>query len=169
MLDLSWTVPNDGGAAITRYEAECSTDNASTWSSCDSNIEPSGAEGSVFTTTIEDVDNGAYYTVRVRAVNAAAKGSWTQSEQIGPLGPPGEATNITAVRDGFTITASWTAAPGATSYDAALWKSVDAGLTPVVETKTGITGTTVELTLTEFGDSHTVSHMGRRTSTGKAR
>ena len=158
-LSLSWTVPADGGSPIKSYEAQCSTDNGTSWASCASNIAASGYEGSAFSATIKDVDNGSAYVVRARAVNAAGKSGWTKSAQVLALGPPGEATNISVVRDGFTITASWTAAPKATSYDLSLWKWVTAGVPPTVQTLTGVTGTSAEFKLAaaQFNDSHSVA------------
>ena len=75
-IALSWTVPSDGGSPLLRYEIECSDDNGTTYSSCFSNITPSGAEGATFTTTLSGVNNDQTYYLRIRAVNAIGNAGW---------------------------------------------------------------------------------------------
>ena len=60
---LSWTAPNNGGLAITRYEY--SKDNGSSWTS-------TGTNTSVTVTSLTD---GKEYTFQVRAVNIAGNGA----------------------------------------------------------------------------------------------
>ena len=73
--------------------------------------------------------------------------------------PPANPSNVSATRDGFTVTGSWDAATGATSYDVELMKSTTSGTT-VEQTLTGETGETASFTLAtaaSFHDSHVVS------------
>ncbi len=70
-IDLSWTVPNDdGGAPITGYEIERSTDNGSTWSVIISNTNSTG-------TTYSDagLSPNTTYTYRVSAINSIGTSS----------------------------------------------------------------------------------------------
>ena len=100
------------------------------------------------------------YKVRVRAVNSVGNGAWTESAQIARISKPGEATNIAATRDGFDISATWTAAPLADTYNVWLWKETAAN-PQVLQTKTGVTDTSVEFEITEFDDSHQVAIMAK--------
>ena len=161
-LTLSWTVPHDGGSSIQSYEAECSADNETSWASCASSIAASGSEGSAFSTTITGVDNDSAYVVRARAANAAGKSAWTKSPNI-PAPPPGAASNVSATRDGFSVSASWDAATYATSYDVELriWTFVG---TTVDKTKTGVTGTSATFTVSDFADSHVVQVTAKNSS-----
>ena len=161
-LALSWTVPHDGGSSIQSYEAECSADNGTSWSSCASNIAASGSEGSAFTATITGVDNSSAYAVRARAVNAAGKSGWTKSANI-PAPTPGAASNVSAARDGFSVSASWDAATYATSYDVELRVWTFFGTT-VEQTQTGATGTTATFTVSDFADSHIVQVTAKNSS-----
>ena len=108
-ITLSWDDPND--ATITGYEYRLKegTNDWGDWTS----ISGSGA------TTVEYVKtgltNGTAYIVEVRAVNAGGEGA---SAQAGPVTPLAVPTNIRETADSTSsITWSWNAVTGATSYE----------------------------------------------------
>ena len=70
-----------------------------------------------------DVDNAKTYIVGVRAKNAHGGSGWTNSAAAGPYtpppttpSPPGAVASVSVTRADGTLTASWDAATGATSY-----------------------------------------------------
>ncbi len=67
-LILSWTTPNDGGSAITKYQYSVSQ-GADNWQ----DVPESSASTTGYTVT--GLNNGTNYTVKVRAVNAAGAGA----------------------------------------------------------------------------------------------
>ena len=69
---LSWTAPaSNGGAAITSYDAQYSSDSGSTWTTLSAfAATPAGA-------TVTGLTNETVYTFRVAAVNAAGRGGWS--------------------------------------------------------------------------------------------
>ena len=67
---LSWTAPSDnGGAAITDYKVEYSSDSGSTWSTF------SHTASTATTQTVTGLSIGTTYTFRVSAVNSVGTGS----------------------------------------------------------------------------------------------
>ena len=139
-LKLSWTVPANGGLPIIEYEAECKDASAqlAEWGSCSDAITPDGEEeGETFKVTISGVNNDTPYYVRVRSDNDAAKSAWTESSEIAAASPPGNPSNIAAVRyRGGTMAVSWSAATGATSYDVRLMDGEGAN---ALQTEEGVT------------------------------
>ena len=71
-IDLSWTVPADGGAPITRYELQVSDDGASGWSGL-------GGQISASTTSYDHTELSAATTkyYRIRAHNSQGPGAWS--------------------------------------------------------------------------------------------
>ena len=71
-IDLSWTVPADGGAPITRYELQVSDDGASGWSGL-------GGQISTSTTSYDHTELSAGTTkhYRIRAHNSQGPGAWS--------------------------------------------------------------------------------------------
>ena len=82
-LYVSWTVDDDGGSNITEYEVQ--------WKSgaqgFDSSRQQAGLTGT--NTRIENLINGAEYDVRVRAMNSAGWGEWSDSDSGTPVEGPG--------------------------------------------------------------------------------
>ena len=84
---LSWTAPNNGGLAITRYEY--SKDNGSSWTSTGTNTS----------VTVTSLTNGTEYTFQVRAVNAAGNGA-AATKKATPATKPAAPTLTTPVIEG---------------------------------------------------------------------
>ena len=76
-----WNAPPDNGAEIIRYELEWRTTNQSFSSSRRAEITP--AEH-----TVPSLTNSVQYYFRVRAVNSAGEGPWSQQANAIPLAPP---------------------------------------------------------------------------------
>ena len=71
---LSWTAPtNNGGAAVTDYRIEFSSDGGTTWSAFSDAIS---AETSA---TVDGLAPGTQYRFRVAAVNAAGVGTFSSA------------------------------------------------------------------------------------------
>ena len=106
-IDLSWTAPtDDGGADITGYKIEVST-NGSSWSDLEADTRSTGTS---YSHTGLSASSTHHY--RVSAINSAGTGpaSDTDSATTDAATKPGEATGLTATADGQTeIDLSWTA------------------------------------------------------------
>lgn len=73
-ITLTWTVPDDYNAPLTRYDVLCSTDSKTTWSHCPgSPFTPTGRAGSTYTATlaIGSSNDSTAYDIGVRAVGRA--------------------------------------------------------------------------------------------------
>ena len=91
---LAWTMADNGGSAITKYEV--SSDNGGSW------VTASDNAGHTFT----GLANGTQYTFRVRAVNIAGNGTEatiTATPRTGASAPQ----NFTAVAGNGQVTLSW--------------------------------------------------------------
>jgi hypothetical protein len=91
-VSLAWTAPaSDGGAAITDYAVQFSSDSGSTWSTF--------ADGTSTTTsaTVTGLTNGTAYVFRVAATNSAGTGAYTAaSSSVTPSAAsvPGVPTSV---------------------------------------------------------------------------
>ncbi len=117
-LTASW--PAVEGA--TSYHVTYSSDGAVSWSLA-------AFEHPTASITVTGVDNSATYIVAVRARNAAGDSGWVNSPPAGPYTPtppptttqpppppPGAPGEVSVMRGDGTLTASWPAVEGATSY-----------------------------------------------------
>ena len=108
-IDLSWTAPSDdGGAAITGYKIEVSTDGSS-WRDL---VADTGSAATRYSHT--GLTAGATRHYRVSAINSTGTGSASNSDsattQAAPATQPGAPTGLTATANGQTqIDLSWTA------------------------------------------------------------
>ena len=108
-VDLSWSAPSDdGGAAITGYRIEVST-NGSSWSDLVANT---GSITTSYSHTGLTAGSTRYY--RVSAINSAGTGSASNTDsattEAAPPTKPGAPTGLSATADGQTeIDLSWTA------------------------------------------------------------
>ena len=106
-LIASW--PEDANA--TSYHITYSSNGGQSWSL--------GAMGHTENTiTISNVNNAFTYIVAVRALSSLGSSSWVNSAPAGPFVPsaPDPPSSITVTRAIGTLTATWPAVTGATSY-----------------------------------------------------
>lgn len=81
-LGVTWTAPGYlGGAAISDYEVQTSTDNGGSWTGVSRTASATASQ------TISSLSNGTGYLVRVRALNGVT-GGWVTSSQTVPYGHP---------------------------------------------------------------------------------
>ncbi len=116
-LTASWTAV-DGA---TSYHVTYTSDGGASWSLAALNHPDASV-------TIKDVENSKTYIVGVRARNEAGDSGWRNSEPAGPYTPPKPTpppapitapdtpSSVTVTRADGTLTASWPAVTGATSY-----------------------------------------------------
>jgi titin len=87
---LSWSAPaSNGGATITQYVIEVSSDGGATWTSI--------ATSATTSATLTGLTNGTAYAFRVRATNAAGTGLPSGLVATTPAGAPGAPTNLAVV------------------------------------------------------------------------
>ena len=109
-LTASWDAPT----GATSYHVTYSSDGRASWS----------LAALDHTTTTIDIaaDNAKTYVVGVRAKNSAGGSGWRNSPAAGPFNPtptpqpPDAVASVTVTRADGTLTASWDAPSGATSY-----------------------------------------------------
>ena len=109
-LTASWDAPT----GATSYHVTYSDNGAQSWQL---------AALDHTTTSIEiTADNALTYIIGVRAKNSAGGSQWRNSPSAGPytpappLAPPATVASVTVTRADGTLTASWDAPTGATSY-----------------------------------------------------
>ena len=107
-ISLSWTAPSDnGGATITGYQIELSTDAGSNWSDLVANTESSAT-----TYTHTGLLPATTYHYRISAINAAGTGNPSNivNATTDAASVPDAPTGLTATASGSTqIHLSWTA------------------------------------------------------------
>jgi titin len=80
-VSLSWTAPDNGGASITDYVVQYSTNGGTNWTTF-----ADGTSGDA-TAVVTSLTNGTAYTFRVAAVNSAGTGSYSAaSSGVTPRG-----------------------------------------------------------------------------------
>jgi len=95
-LQLSWSTPYDGGGAITSYDV----------STVDGTIIKS-VPATDATTSLGSLLNGTEYQVRVRAVNAAGAGAWSNTVAGTPRTTPSVPTAVAATPGNGMATVTW--------------------------------------------------------------
>jgi hypothetical protein len=101
---LNWSTPRtNGGAAITGYNVELSTDGGTSWSRT--------ATTSARSVRINNLVGGSAYVFRVKAVNSVGESSASNSVALQPrvAGTPNPPSRVTAVVNGSSVVVSWTA------------------------------------------------------------
>lgn len=112
---LSWTAPAvNGGASITDYVVQYSTDNANWTTFADGVTATTGA-------TVTSLSNGTLYYFRVAAVNARGTGAYSASFSATPSTVPSAVQSLSLSAGDRSITATWSApasngGSGVTSY-----------------------------------------------------
>ena len=104
-IDLEWTAPaSNGGAAISDYVVEFSTNGGSTWTTFNDGTS------SATTASVTGLTNGTQYIFRVSAKNSVGEGvasTWTTS--VAPRTAPGTPSSLTLTPGSSSIAVSWTA------------------------------------------------------------
>ena len=99
---LVWAVPtSDGGAPVTSYVVERSTDGGLTWATA-TTTSTTGA-------VLSGLSNGTAYAFRVIAVNAAGSGAPSAPVTATPAAAPGAPTSLVLVSGDGQIALSWSA------------------------------------------------------------
>jgi titin len=127
-VSLAWAAPaSDGGAAITDYLIQVSTNKGAKWSTLKDavNVTP--------TATVTGLSNGTAYVFRVAAINSAGNGSWSAvSALVTPRTTPSAPTAVFGVPGNGQVTLNWkapTSNGGASVSDYLIQFSADAGKT----------------------------------------
>jgi hypothetical protein len=105
---VSWTAPTDnGGAAVSGYDVEYSSNAGSTWASASSTFHANTST----TQTVSGLTNGTSYQFRVAAINTHGTGAYsTPSTAITPVaGLPGAPTGVMAAAGDAQASVHWTA------------------------------------------------------------
>jgi hypothetical protein len=124
---VSWAAPaNDGGAAVSGYDVEYSTDGGTSWTSSSSAFHTDAATGQ----SIDNLTNGQQYVFRVAAINSAGMGAYSSaSTGVTPIGPAAAPTIIDATAGNMTVSLTWDA-PGDTGGSPVLGYDVQYAASP---------------------------------------
>jgi Fibronectin type III domain len=103
-VSLSWTAPSNGGATITDYEVDYSSDSGTTWNTF------ADGTSSATTATVTGLTNGTAYTFRIRAINSAGtSASSSASTAVTPKAVTSAPTSVTGTFGNAQVSLSWTA------------------------------------------------------------
>jgi hypothetical protein len=102
---VTWTAPTaNGGAAVTDYRVQYSSNNGATWRTF------SDATSAATAATVTGLANGTSYVFRIAAVNAAGAGAYTaKSAAVTPRTVPGLPTGLAGVAGQGSVTLKWAA------------------------------------------------------------
>ena len=101
-LGVSWTAPENNGAAITDYDVRYGPDGL-TWTEWNATDDSTG-----LTATITGLNGNWTYLVQVSAANTHGNGNWSESTAAEPAGP-GPPTALTLAPGNGQLTVSWSA------------------------------------------------------------
>ena len=131
-VTATFTVPDNGGSAITGYVIEYSTDGGSTWT-VDEDVFTLTFSGSTGTYSATELTNGTTYSVRVSATNAVGTSSVSNVVTATPTTVPGAPTGLAAMAPAAPdVSLSWFApieTGGSAITDYAIEYSNDSGST----------------------------------------
>ena len=152
-VSLSWTAPtSNGGASISGYKVESSTNGGSTWST---SIADTGSSST--SAVVDGLSNGTAVTFRVSAINVAGTGSASDTEATTPRTRPGQPTGLSATESSTQVELSWSA-PSSDGGSAVTGYKVERS------TNSGLTWTTVVADTGSTSTSSTVSGLTNGTS-----
>lgn len=104
---LRWAAPEDGGP-VAGYEIERDEDGDGSWRA----LATVGAASAVRAYRDEGLTTGKAYRYRVRAVNAAGAGAWSEAASAAPSEPPGRVADLAvAEASAASLTLRWSAPP----------------------------------------------------------
>jgi subtilisin family serine protease len=140
---LSWTAPTQsGGADVTDYVVEYSSNSGSTWTVFADGVSTSTAA------TVTGLTNGTTYQFRVKAVSSGGT-SEASSTATAVVGVPSAPTSLSATPLGLSIRLSWTAPAqngGSVITDYVAQFSTDSGATWSTFSDSVSTSTTTTVT-----------------------
>ena len=154
-VTVNWTAPSStGGAAITGYRIEQSTDGGVTWS-----VAVATTGSTATSQVVTGLINGTAYQFRVAAINSVGTGansaasiSVTPSRSV-----PGAPTNVTAVAGNAEAIVGWVA-PSSTGGSAIVGYRIEqqrgSGEWTVAIANTGVTTTNAVITGLTNGESY---------------
>jgi titin len=104
---IAWTAPSsNGGAPITGYDVQFSSNAGVSWTSASSGFHTSTAASQ----TVTGLANGTSYVFRVAAINAVGTGAYSApSAPVTPPGTPGAPTGVAAIPGDASANVTWTA------------------------------------------------------------
>jgi len=149
---LSWTAPaSDGGAALTDYTVEYSSDSGSTWTTFTDGTSTTAS------TTVTGLSHSTTYTFRVSAVNAAGTGTASDTASVATATTAGAPTGLSATQGVAEVALSWTAPAsdgGAALTDYTVEYSSDSGSTWATFSDGSSTTASVTVTGLDGGTSY---------------
>ena len=148
-ISITWTAPSStGGAAITDYVVNWSSDNGTTWTLFSDGVSTNRAA------TVTGLTNGTNYVFRVAATNVAGTGAWSSSSTASAPRTVAGAPTISSITTGnaslsVNFTAGATGGSAITTYQystdgGSTWRDRTLGSTasPLVITTLSTDGTT---------------------------
>lgn len=141
---VSWVAPAlNGGASITDYVLQYSSNAGVTWS------DFTDGTSTAVSATVTGLTNGVAYVFRVAAVNAVGTGSWSASSAAAtPRSAPSAPSNLVATPSAGAVALAWSApsSNGAAITNYTVQFSSDGGTTWVVFPRPAGTATTASVT-----------------------
>lgn len=126
-VSLTWSAPDSGGAAITDYLVQFSTNAGSTWKTFNDGVRATTGA------TVTGLVNGTPYLFRIAAKNAAGTGAYgPASATVVPAGPPAAPAKPTGTAASRSVSLTWKAPTntgGSPVTDYVVQFSRDAGAT----------------------------------------
>lgn len=99
---VSWSAPNSGGRAVSKYVVQKSTDQVR-WTSAGS------AKGSASSLRVKKLKNGVTYWFRIAAKNKVGTGPWSAAVSETPRSVPGVPGSLSAAAANGAVVLTWAA------------------------------------------------------------
>jgi len=160
-ISLTWTAPSNGGSAITDYQIQSTSDDPSdpsaTW------ITFNDGSSTSTSTSVTGLINGQTYSFRVKAVNAATSGNYSNaSTGYAPAdaGPPTVVSRVLS-SNGTTLTLTFSEPLSANTAALSTYVVMSRGVSLTLSSRS-VSGNTIVLTLAsaiDAGRSVTISYI----------
>ena len=152
-VSLSWTAPANGGATITDYEIDYSSNSGSSWDVF------SDGTSSATSATVTGLTNGTAYVFRIRAVNSVGTSSSSSaSTSVTPAAVTAAPTGVAGNFGNTQVVLSWTAPSannGSAITDYTIQYSSNSGTSWSTFAHTASTATSATITGLTNGTSYT--------------
>ncbi|MCY4360769.1 MAG: fibronectin type III domain-containing protein [Gammaproteobacteria bacterium] len=102
-LTVSWTAPDDNGAALMDYDLRYRAGAVGVWTE----EAPGTAASTALRRELSGLANGTAYEVQVRAQNRVGESPWSDPATGTPVAPPAKPTGVTASAGNARVTLSW--------------------------------------------------------------